>query len=155
QYRSRTGRQLDGSAHDSRWLGGRAPGTRERMLINGGGTKESEAAVVEGLRWLKRNQASDGRWLLDGNFKDRGTANDIAGTAFGLLPLLGARKTHKASKDNDYDKPVEKALLYLIRKQDRKTGNFGGGMYAHGLATIAMCEAYGLTQDPALRRPAQ
>ena len=135
--------------------GGRAPGTRERLLINGGGTKDSEAAVVEGLRWLKRNQAPDGRWLLDGNFKDRGTANDIAGTAFGLLPLLGAGKTHKAGKDNDYDKPVEKALLYLLRKQDRKTGNFGGGMYAHGLATIAMCEAYGLTQDPALRRPAQ
>ncbi len=71
------------------------------------------------------------------------------------MPLLGAGKTHKAAKGNDYDKPVEKALLYLIRKQDRKTGNFGGGMYAHGLATIAMCEAYGLTQDPALRRPAQ
>ena len=134
---------------------GRSGSTRDKALINGGGTKESEAAVVEGLRWLKRNQASDGRWLLDGNFKDRGTANDIAGTAFGLLPLLGAGKTHKAGKDNDYDKPVEKALLYLIRKQDRKTGNFGGGMYAHGLATIAMCEAYGLTQDPALRRPAQ
>jgi hypothetical protein len=134
---------------------GRSGATREKALINGGGTKESEAAVVEGLRWLKRNQAPDGRWLLDGNFKDRGTANDIAGTAFGLLPLLGAGKTHKAAKDNDYDKPVEKALLYLIRKQDRKTGNFGGGMYAHGLATIAICEAYGLTQDPALRRPAQ
>jgi hypothetical protein len=28
-------------------------------------------------------------------------------------------------------------------------------MYAHGLATIAMCEAYGLSQDPVLRRPAQ
>jgi len=130
-------------------------GTRQQLLLNGGGTKESEAAVVAGLKWLKRNQTPDGRWLLDGNFKDRGTANDIAGTAFGLLPLLGAGKTHKAAKDNDYDKPVEKALLYLIRKQDRKTGNFGGGMYAHGLATIAICEAYGLTQDQALRRPAQ
>src|SRR5262249_7831056 len=60
-----------------------------------------------------------------------------------------------ASKDNPYDKPIEKALLYLIRKQDKATGNFGGGMYAHGLATIAMCEAYGLTQDLNLRRPAQ
>jgi hypothetical protein len=134
---------------------GRSGATREKALINGGGTTESEAAVVAGLIWLKRNQTADGRWLLDGNFKDRGTANDIAGTAFGLLPLLGAGKTHKAAKGNDYDKPVEKGLLYLIRKQDRKTGNFGGGMYAHGLATIAMCEAYGLTQDPALRRPAQ
>ena len=28
-------------------------------------------------------------------------------------------------------------------------------MYAQGLATIAICEAYGLSQDPKLRRPAQ
>jgi hypothetical protein len=135
--------------------GGRGSGTRERLELSGGGTLGSHAAVVEGLLWLKRNQTSDGRWLLDGNFKDRGTANDVAGTAFGLLPLLGAGKTHKKAKDNEFDKPIEKALLYLIRKQDRRSGYFGGGMYAHGLATIAMCEAYGLTQDPALRRPAQ
>ena len=32
-----------------------------------------------------------------------------------------------------------------------KDGDFGGGMYAHGLATIAMCEAYGLTPDPQLK----
>lgn len=134
---------------------GRSGATRKQVLIDGGGTKESEAAVVRGLQWIVRNQSSDGRWLLDGNFKDRGSPNDIAGTAFGLLPLLGAGKTHKRTKDNDFDKPVEKGLLYLIRRQDRKTGNFGGGMYAHGLATIAMCEAYGLTQDPALRKPAQ
>src|SRR5437870_3435870 len=75
----------------------------EKALREGGGSKESEAAVVRGLRWLKRNQQADGSWKLDGNFNDRGTANDIAGTAFGLLPFLGAGKTHKPSKNNDYD----------------------------------------------------
>jgi hypothetical protein len=144
-----SGKALAGSFY------GRSGGTRERALINGGGTTESEACVVRGLKWLARNQSPDGRWMLDGNFKDRGTPNDIAGTAFGLLPLLGAGKTHKSAPDNPYDKPIEKALLYLIRKQDKRTGNFGGGMYSHGLATIAICEAYGLTQDPSLRRPAQ
>ncbi len=134
---------------------GRGGETRDKALINGGGTKESEAAVVKGLIWLKKNQSPDGRWVLDGNFSDRGTANDIAGTAFGLLPLLGAGKTHKPAKDNEFDKVVGKGLLFLMRRQDKKTGDFGGGMYSHGLATIAMCEAYGLTQDPALRRPAQ
>ncbi len=135
---------------------GRSGATREFALRDGGGTKESEAAVTRGLQWLARHQMPDGRWMLDDpRFKDKGSANDIAGTAFGLLPLLGAGKTHKAAKDNPYDKPIEKALLFLIKKQDKRTGNFGGGMYSHGLATIAMCEAYGLSQDPNLRRPAQ
>jgi hypothetical protein len=96
--------------------------------------------------------------MEDERFKDRGNANDIAGTAFGLLPLLGSGHTHKTSKNspnNPYDKPIEKALLFLMRKQDKRTGYFGGGMYAHGLATIAVCEAYGLSQDPNLRKPAQ
>jgi hypothetical protein len=135
---------------------GRSGATREKAWREGGGTGKSEAAVAAGLQWLARNQFPDGSWRLDGNFPDKGTTqNDIAGTAFGLLPLLAAGKTHKAGKDNPFDKPVEKGLLFLIRKQDKKTGNFGGGMYGHGLAAIAMCEAYGMTQDPALRRPAQ
>jgi len=134
---------------------GRSGATREKSLREGGGTGASEAAVARGLQWLARNQFPDGSWRLDGNFQDKGSNNDIAGTAFGLLPLLAAGKTHKQSKDNPYDKPIEKALMFLIRKQDKRTGNFGGGMYGHGLAAIAMCEAYGMTQDPLLRRPAQ
>jgi hypothetical protein len=135
---------------------GRSGATREAALRDGGGTKESEAAVARGLQWLAKHQMGDGRWMLDdARFKDKGQANDIAATAFGLLPLLGAGKTHRPAKDNPYDKPIEKALAFLIRKQDKRSGNFGGGMYAHGLATIAICEAYGLTQDPNLRRAAQ
>ncbi len=142
---------------------GRSGATRDKALREGGGTKETEAAVSRGLKWIVRQQIQAGPragcWPLDaGRFKDHGSANDIAGTAFGLLPLLGAGYTHKRAKnnkENPFDKPIEKGLGFLIRKQDRKTGNFGGGMYAHALATIAMCEAYGLSQDPALRRPAQ
>ena len=58
-------------------------------------------------------------------------------------------------KDNPFAKHVEKGLLFLIRTQDKKTGTFTGGMYAHGLATIALCEAYSQTKDANLRRPAQ
>jgi hypothetical protein len=137
---------------------GRSGATREKALREGGGTTESEAAVARGLKWIVKQQARNGSWPLDGAFKDRGQHNDVAGTAFGLLPLLGAGYTHKAAKNaktNPFEKPIEKGLLFLIRKQDKRTGNFGGTMYGHALATIAICEAFGLSQDPALRIPAQ
>jgi hypothetical protein len=106
-------------------------------------------------------QMPDGRWKLDHPaFKEKGLDNDVAGTALGLLPLLAGGKTHKPSKDNPYDKPVEKGLNFLLRRQDKKTGFMGDkgahhSSYGHGLASIVLCEAYGLTQDANLRRPAQ
>jgi hypothetical protein len=68
---------------------------RIRALAADGGTKESEAAVARGLEWIAKQQSPDGHWSLDGKFKDKGTPNDIAGTAFGLLPLFGTGYSHK------------------------------------------------------------
>jgi hypothetical protein len=145
-------------------IGGRSGSTREQLLREGGGNSESEAAVARGLRWLALHQAPDGHWSLDGfnlhghcNCTGPGGNYDIAATAFGLLPLLGAGQTHKPAageKHTMYTKNVEKALKYLILKQNSQ-GDFGNGMYAHGLASIAMCEAYGLTSDPTLKASAQ
>jgi hypothetical protein len=134
---------------------GRTGAVREWVLRQTGGTKESEAAVALGLRWLARQQESDGRWKLEGNFRDRGKPNDIAATAFGLLPFLGNGNTHRPREGNQYQAAVDKGLHFLLRKQDPKSGYFGSHMYAHGLATIALAEAYGLTSDPKLKGPAQ
>ena len=133
----------------------RTGAARETLLRELGGTAQSEAAVARGLKWITSQQAPDGHWALDGAFKDKGAANDVAGTAFGLLPLLGAGHTHKASKTNPYDTQIKKGLEFLKRRQDAKKGDFGGGMYAHALASLAVCEAYGLTKDPAIRPVAQ
>jgi hypothetical protein len=151
-------------------LGGRSGSTREQMVREGGGNTLSEAAVARGLQWMTAHQAPDGHWSLDGfnhyahgpdgsirpcNCTGTGQNNDIAATAFGLLPLLGSGETHRSTgKLHKYAKNVERALKYLILKQNGQ-GDFGGGMYAHGLATIAVCEAYGLSSDPALKVPAQ
>ena len=40
-------------------------------------------------------------------------------------------------------------------KQSAKDGSYSTDMYAHGIATIAMCEAYGLTSDPRIKISAQ
>ncbi len=136
---------------------GRSGATRGKLGSPNGGTKETEAAVVNGLLWLQRHQQRDGSWSMTGPYPNGGRDNDTAATAFGLLPFLGAGHTHKTnkSKKRNFAKNVNAGLTYLIRNQNPQTGNLGGGMYAHALATIALNEAYGLTQDPRLKRPAQ
>jgi hypothetical protein len=129
----------------------RSGAKRELALREGGGTMKSEAAVARGLRWLALQQQADGSWKLEGT----ADANSTAATGFGLLPLLAAGKTHEPDAKNPFDKNVDKGLKFLMKSQDAKTGFFGGTMYSHGLATIALCEVYGMTQDPALRKSAQ
>lgn len=107
-------------------------------------------AIARGLGWLARHQAEDGRWSFqDGRFPDKGTDNDVAATAFGLLPLLAA------NKPKEYDKHVKKGLAFLVKAQDPQSGSWPGGMYAHGLAARALCEGYARTSDKNLRRPAE
>jgi len=105
-----------------------------------------------------RETVNSGKFLQDPRAGIRGMKNDTAGCAFGLLPFLAAGITHKPSgrtQDDQYVKSVKRALEWMVTHQG-KDGRFGGStMYEHGLATIALCEAYGLTADPALKYPAQ
>jgi len=161
-------------------FGGRSGGTREKMALEGGGNAASEAAVAKGLKWLALHQFSDGHWGLndfnkayrdkplpagkvigDNSQPNTTRRNDTAGTAFGLLPFLAGGITHKTAaknKQEDYSKSVGAGLRWLIAKQSKSgndSGYYGGDMYSHGIATIAMCEAYGLTSDPTLKASAQ
>ncbi len=133
---------------------------RARLVERAGGSDRSEAAVAAGLEWIVRHQAPDGHWSLNGFAADAhcdctgpGTRNDTAGTAFGLLPLVGAGITHR-DRNSPYAGSVERGLTYLVKRQTQ-AGDFRDGMYAQGLATMALCEAYGRTGDPALKGPAQ
>lgn len=135
---------------------GRDPAARTNIALKEGGTIESEAAVTRGLQWLKRHQNSDGSWSLDGNFSDRGSYSNTAATSMALLPFLGAGETHKRGR---YREVVQRGLNWLVKNQEPSGSLMGAGnvgrMYAHGQATIALCEAYALTQDSELRAAAQ
>jgi hypothetical protein len=125
---------------------------KDTLLRWGGGTAESEAAVAAGLDWLSRQQAADGHWTVEGL---QSPWKDVAGTALGLLPFLGAGITHQSKGDDAARaKVVELGLKWLVAQQTKK-GDFGGDMYTNGLATMALCQAYGLTSDPWLKEPAQ
>jgi hypothetical protein len=138
---------------------------RQRSVEQFGGTKASEAAVERGLDWLAAHQNPNGSWSLHSfhtNCKhphcpDAGTvASDPAGTGLVLLPFLGAGHTHQGGK---HRQPVARALQWLVGHQQADGTWPAPGdarpMYGHGMASIALCEAYGMTRDPKLRGPAQ
>ena len=51
---------------------------------------------------------------------------------------------------------IRKAIDWLV-KQQKEDGDLRGGgrMYCHGIAAIALCEAYGVSGDQALKEPAE
>lgn len=139
---------------------------RRAMVRKYGGSEGSEAAVAAALKWLAKHQMQDGGWSFDhtrgacqGRCSHPGTIKPArnGATAMALLPFLGAGQTHQ---EGNYQETVERGLSYLIRamKLRNKMGDLtdaGGRMYSHGLASIALCEAYAMTNDQRLLQPAQ
>ena len=65
-----------------------------------------------------------------------------------LLTFLAAGQTHKSK--GPYQQTISKGLTWLIKQQTPDgflAGNSVQPMYAHGLATLVLCEAYGMTRD--------
>lgn len=137
----------------------RDPRVRAEIVSKEGGTTMTEAAVARGLRWLVSVQNKDGSWSLAHYEKHADPKNkgDVMGTSLALLPLLGAGQTHEYGI---YKESVAAGLAWLIENQlangDLRAGvREDAGMYAHGQATIVLCEALALTGDERLRDPAQ
>jgi hypothetical protein len=146
----------------------RAGANREASIRKFGGNADSEAAVAAALKWLASQQLSDGGWTFDLRRTPNPNLNPgqgdrarAAATAMALLPFLGAGHTPKEGR---YTKEVRKGLLYLSKIGKPVNTRFGPGvswhepqgrMYSHGLASIAFCEAYAMTNDKALLPYAQ
>jgi hypothetical protein len=136
---------------------------RDRLAAARGGSPASERAVQLGLAWLAAHQRSDGGWSFDlkgtacaGQCSHAGThQSTTAATALALLAFLGAGQTHETG---EYQTVVEQGLNYLrsrIVPSRRGADLQEGSMYAQGLATVALCEAYALSNDADLKAPAQ
>ncbi len=129
----------------------------------------TEEAIELGLVYLAGQQLPSGGWSLqlagdEPNPAGLGGAtirSDTAATGLGLLSFLGAGYHHRGDKYSDV---VRQGLQFLLDHQ-RPDGdlfiaqdaesNRSAWLYSHGIAAIALCEAYGMTQDPELLEPAQ
>ncbi len=129
-------------------LSGRSGATKDRLLRQGGGNPETEAAVARALAWLAKQQKAEGYWEFDGSHKD----DRVAATGMCILPFLAAGETHQKGR---YKSVVAKGLDFL-KSRLKASGQFGeAGMYAQAIATIAVCEAAGMTQDDRLKKEAK
>ena len=143
----------------------RGRGTREMGGTPGGGLplpgSDIDKAVELGLVYLVKQQLPDGSWSLQAADKDAALVSDTAATGLALLAFQGYGYTHHQNK---YADNVRRGLDYLLKNQKPNgdlfvptddVSNQSVWLYSHGIAALALCEAYGMTQDPALRDPAQ
>ncbi|MGE5194221.1 MAG: prenyltransferase/squalene oxidase repeat-containing protein, partial [Deltaproteobacteria bacterium] len=145
---------------------------RGKIAFDMGASEESERAVEASLQWLAGRQHPQGYWepiestlgkepdptvrFSNPQERERSGFNAHAGlTALAVLAFLGKGYTHE---NNPYADNVDRALRWLISRQDSQgylgaQANPYARMYCHGMATIALGEAYGMTRDPALHDP--
>lgn len=153
-----------GAGGDAWGFGGRGTGHRKAMLGSGGGTRQSERAVAGALNWIARHQSRDGGWSLtayQARCKDSSCAGEAkvggyeaAATAMALLTFFGAGQTHESK--GRYRQTIKAGVAYLIKNQ-KPDGDLrmGATMYAHGLASLALCECFGMSNDKVVGRSAQ
>jgi len=117
---------------------------RAQALQRFKGSADTERAVVAALRWLKNNQRPDGSWKCE--------KSDQAGTALAVLAFLGHGETPDSG---EFGATVNKALQYLVTQigPSGLVAPSEGRMYAQGMATLALAEAFAMTQSTAVREP--
>lgn len=120
---------------------GRTGPKRQDLLNTNGGTPETEKSVLAALQWFKEHQKPDGSW---------GDKFPEANTALATLAFLGHGETPESK---DYGATVDKALAYLATTIGPEGVIKSRNMYCQGIVTLALADAYGLTQSPKLRPP--
>ena len=114
---------------------------------NGVGGAVTEAAVLRSLRWLKREQQSDGSW--------KGSKQNVppAMTAMALLAYLAHGET---TTSPEFGPTVKKAIDWMLANQEAN-GHFkgrDGNDYSQPIGAYALCEAYALIPNPLLQEAA-
>lgn len=146
---------VDRVAEGGGGLAGRAAARRADLVAQGGGDDATETAVDRGLEWLARHQWPDGGWSFrhPNNRQSRNagsSASRSAATGLALLCFLG--RNHHHLEQSRYQKVVLDGLNFLLQTSKRGdlTQLTEHSMYGQGIATLALAEAWALSEDPQL-----
>jgi hypothetical protein len=122
---------------------------------------KTEEAIERGLEFLAKHQREDGSWRLEDFGDEPRLRSDTAATALALLSFQGAGYSHEQFK---YQKTCRRAIDWLIENQKAdgdlyrpmdEASDLNAWIYSHAIASLALCEAYGMTQDESIRKGAQ
>jgi len=100
----------------------------------------TKKAVDKALKFLAEKQENDGSW------------GNTAITGFTLMAFMA--NGHMPNQ-GDYGKQVAKGVRYLCstaREDGYLVGSRGGNMYCHGMAALALTQAYGMTGDEDVKK---
>ena len=100
----------------------------------------TKKAVDKALKFLADKQENDGSW------------GNTAITGFTLLAFMA--NGHMPNQ-GDHGKAVAKGVRYLCstaREDGYLVGARGGNMYCHGMAALALTQAYGMTGDEDVKK---
>jgi hypothetical protein len=120
-----------------------------------GEVRRTKRTVNYALAWLARQQTTEGSWRFDSpegtekTLANPGTWKSEAGaTGLVLLAFLGAGQTHATR--GRYKDQIAAGIDWLVRHQAANGDLSAGGEprnFSHAVATLALCEAYGMTGD--------
>jgi len=122
------------------------PELRAAFVRKQGGGPETESAVALALEWLKKTQRKDGYW-------PQNHGHTTASTGLAMMAFMGWGAKHTES--GPYQEVLRKAIEWTMEKERNGDLRHRGDMYDHGIAAIALAEAYNLTHDERLREPVQ
>mgnify|MGYP006275357331 FL=1 len=94
--------------------------------------RRTEASIDQALAFIAEAQRFDGSW------PDK---NPVAMTALSLIAFM---VNGHLPGEGKYGQTIDRGIDYLLQSADQ-AGYMGTSMYAHGLATLALSEVWGMT----------
>ena len=99
----------------------------------------TERAIENGLKYLAKAQNPNGSW---------GSKYRAANTSLALMSFM--LKGH-FPKEGPHGRRLDRAVRFLLQRAKEGGGYFGGSMYEHGLATLALSEVWGMSDRKEIR----